>query len=99
MHIKGESCLNKHSHDMAFIIFSCLLNVSLTLEKFVLTFQGVVAGLLVQNTLKFLLGFGQVSPYLVSAALVFKQHLFSFSLSIANYSFTYCLKIEYRIAL
>ncbi|XP_016206907.2 ubiquitin-like modifier-activating enzyme 5 [Arachis ipaensis] len=26
--------------------------------------MGVVAGLLVQNTLKFLLGFGQVSPYL-----------------------------------
>ncbi|KAJ1386190.1 Ubiquitin-activating enzyme [Sesbania bispinosa] len=28
------------------------------------TTMGVVAGLLVQNTLKFLLGFGQVSPYL-----------------------------------
>jgi len=38
--------------------------------------QGVVAGLLVQNTLKLLLGFGQVSPYLVSAGLVLP--LFSF---------------------
>ena len=62
------------------------------LGKFCLTFQGVIAGLLVQNTLKFLLGFGQVSPYLVSTALVFEHHLFSFLLSIANYSFLFCSK-------
>ena len=32
---------------------------------FCLTWQGVVAGLLVQNALKYLLKFGQVTPYLV----------------------------------
>ena len=62
------------------------------LGKLCLTFQGVIAGLLVQNTLKFLLGFGHVSPYLVSTAQVFEHHLFSFSLSIANYTFLFCSK-------
>lgn len=33
-------------------------------------FQGVVAGLLVQNTLKFLLNFGHVTPYLVNVVLI-----------------------------
>lgn len=32
-----------------------------------MSIQGVVAGLLVQNSLKFLLNFGEVSPYLVKS--------------------------------
>ena len=39
------------------------------------TTMGIVAGFLVQNTLKFLLDFGEVSPYLGYSALLGKLSL------------------------
>lgn len=71
------------------------------LGKFCFTFQGVIAGLLVQNTLKFLLGFGQVSPYLVSTAVELKHpHLFSFFIEQMHIiPSLFVLKIENRNSL
>ena len=38
------------------------------------TTMGIVAGFLVQNTLKFLLDFGEVSPYLGYSALLGRKN-------------------------